>query len=110
MLTSKQRQHLKAQAHHLKPALHVGKSRITDALAQELDVMLESLELMKIKVNANALEDEAAVVAELQARVPGLEHVWTIGHTLLVFRPSRNRPTRYPLPAAGAPKGPAPTD
>lgn len=106
MLTSKQRQFLKAKAHSLKAALHVGKGGISDALAQELDVMLESLELMKLRVNANALEDEEAVVQDLQARVEGLEHVWTIGHTILVFRPSRNKPTAYPLPPAGRSKDP----
>lgn len=98
MLTPKQRQFLKAQAHHLSPAVHIGKSGVTDGLAQELDVMLESLELMKIKLNQNTFEDLDSVVAALTQRVAGLEHVWTIGHTLLVFRPSRNKPTRFSLP------------
>ena len=99
MLTSKQRQFLKAQAHKLKPVMHVGKGGVTPAQAAELDVMLDSLELVKIKINQNSFEDEATVAAALCAAVPGLEHVWTIGHTLLFFRPSRTRDTRYPLPA-----------
>ena len=48
MLTPKQRQYLKAQAHHLKPVVHIGKAGVTPALAAELDQMLESLELMKL--------------------------------------------------------------
>lgn len=98
MLSPKQRQFLKAQAHHLKPALHVGKGGFTPAQAAELDIMIESLELVKVKINGNSLEDEASVAAALCGAVAGLEHVWTIGHTLLFFRPSRNKPTRYPLP------------
>lgn len=98
MLTPKQRQYLKAEAHHLKPVVHVGKGGVTTALAAELDQMLESLELMKIKLNQNVGEDEETVAAALQAKVPGLIHVWTIGHTLLVYRASRTRDTRYPLP------------
>ncbi len=98
MLNPKQRQFLKAQAHHLKPVVHIGKGGITEALATELDVMLESLELMKIKLNQNASEELETVIAGLQARVEGIEHVWTIGKTILVFRPSRNKPTRYALP------------
>lgn len=98
MLTPKQRQFLKAQAHHLKPAMHVGKGGLSAAQAAELDIMVESLELMKVKLNGNSLEDEASVAAALCGAVPGLELVWTIGHTLLFFRPSRNKPTRYPLP------------
>ncbi len=98
MLTSKQRQYLKAQAHHLKPVMHVGKGGVTPGQAAELDIMVDSLELVKIKINQNSFEDEATAAAALCAAVPGLQHVWTIGHTLLLFRPSRTRPTRYPLP------------
>ncbi len=102
MLTPKQRQFLKAQAHALKPTVHVGKGGVTAGLAAELDQMLESLELMKIKLNQNTSEDEEGVVKALKSQVEGLEHVWTIGHTVLVYRASRNRPTRYPLPSAKA--------
>lgn len=98
MLTSKQRQFLKAQAHKLKPVMHVGKGGVSPAQARELDVMLDSLELAKIKINPNSFEDEASAAQALCAAVPGLEHVWTIGHTMLFFRPSRTHDTRYPLP------------
>jgi len=99
MLTSKQRQFLKAQAHKLKPVMHVGKGGVSPAQARELDVMLDSLELAKVKINPNSFEDEASAAQALCAAVPGLEHVWTIGHTMLFFRPSRTHDTRYPLPA-----------
>lgn len=98
MLTPKQRQFLKAQAHPLKPLVHIGKGGVTDSLAAELDVMLESLELIKIKLNQNTAEEMETAVAGLQERVKGLEHVWTIGRTILVFRPSQNKPSRYALP------------
>ncbi len=98
MLTPKQRQFLKAQAHHLKPAVHIGKGGVTAALAAELDVMLESLELIKIKLNQNTTEERDTVIAGLSARVKGMEHVWTIGRTILIFRASRNTPTKYHFP------------
>ena len=98
MLTPKQRQFLKAQAHPLKPNVHIGKSGVTDGLALELDAMLESLELMKIKLNQNTFEDLATVEAALSAKVPGLEVVRTLGRQVLVFRASRLKPTAYPLP------------
>lgn len=98
MLTPKQRQFLKAQAHHLKPVMHVGKGGVTPAQAAELNVMLDSLELVKIKINANSSEDEVTAASALCTVVEGLQHVWTIGHTLLLFRPSRTKATQYPLP------------
>jgi RNA-binding protein len=99
MLNPKQRQFLKAQAHKLKPVMHVGKGGVTAAQAAELDVMVESLELVKVKINPNSLEDEHTAASALCAAVAGLEHIWTIGHTLLFFRPSRTHDTRYPLPS-----------
>jgi len=98
MLTSRQRQFLKAQAHPLKANVHIGKSGVTAALGAELDTMLDSLELMKIRLNQNTSEDLATAVEQLTAQVPGLEVVRTLGHTLLVYRASRTRPTQYPLP------------
>lgn len=98
MLTSRQRQFLKAQAHPLKANVHIGKAGVSPALGAELDAMLDSLELVKIRLNDNAAEDPEAAAAALAAAVPGLELVRTLGHTLLVFRPSRSHPTRYPLP------------
>jgi len=98
MLTPRQRQFLKAQAHPLKAHVHIGKSGLTPALGAELDVMLDSLELMKIKLNQNSSEELEAVAGQLAAAVPGLEVVRTLGKTVLVYRASRTRPTQYPLP------------
>jgi RNA-binding protein len=98
MLTPRQRQYLKAQAHPLKANVHIGKSGLTPALAAELDVMLDSLELMKIKLNQNTSEELEAVAAQLAEQVPGLEVVRTLGRQVLVFRPSRTHPSAYPLP------------
>jgi RNA-binding protein len=97
-LTPKQRQFLKAKAHGLKPLIQIGKAGATPALLEELDRVLGAHELVKVKLNDNTFEDEAGVVAALAAKLEGLHHVWTIGHTLLLFRPSRERATRYPLP------------
>lgn len=98
MLNPRQRQFLKARAHALKPVLHVGKSGVTPALVEEIALVIESLELIKVKLNRNSFEDEDSVAKALLERVPGLEHVWTIGHTILLFRPSQERPSRYVLP------------
>jgi RNA-binding protein len=97
MLTPRQRQYLKAQAHPLKAHVHIGKSGLTEALTAELDVMLDSLELMKIKLNQNVTEDLDTVAGQLAASIPGLVVVRTLGRQVLVFRPSRTHPSRYPL-------------
>jgi RNA-binding protein len=97
VLTPKQRKILKAEAHHLKPVVHIGKSGVTDALAQDLDATLDSLELIKVKVNQNFAEGKEAALNALAEKIQGMEHVWTIGHTLLLFRPSRTHATKYSI-------------
>jgi RNA-binding protein len=97
VLTQKQRKILKAEAHHLRPVVHIGKSGVTDALAQDLDVVLDSLELIKVKLNQNFSDGEEAAIIALAEKIQGMEHVWTIGHTLLLFRPSRTHATRYSI-------------
>lgn len=101
MLTPKQRQYLKAEAHHLKPVVHIGKAGLTPALVAELDVMLDSLELVKVKINQNSFEDKQTVIDGLCAKLEDLQHVWTVGHTMLFFRASRTKETKYPLPVKG---------
>ena len=98
MLTPKQRQYLKGEAHHLKAVVHIGKGGVTPALVSELDIMLDSLELVKIKLNQNTFEDEKTAIDALCAKVEGLQHVWTIGKTMLFFRASRTKATKFPLP------------
>ena len=100
MLTPKQRQYLKGEAHHLKAVVHIGKGGATPALVSELDIMLDSLELVKIKLNQNTFEDEQTVIDALGKQIEGLEHVWTIGKTLLFFRASRTKQSKYKLPSA----------
>ena len=108
MLTPKQRQYLKAQAHHLKPVVHIGKAGVTPALVTELDIMMDSLELVKIKINDNSFEDEKTAIEALCTKVPGLQHVWTIGKTMLFFRASRTKETKYPLLGTEPKKSPSP--
>ena len=96
MLTPKQRRFLKAEAHHLKPVVQIGKSGVTDPLVLEIETVLDGLELIKAKLNQNA-PDESFAVTELAKKIPDMEHVWTIGRTILLFRPNRTRPTKYPL-------------
>lgn len=144
-LTPRQRQYLKAAAHHLKPIIHIGKGGVTDPLLAELDAALLAQELVKIKVhnnspvhpdNAEAAGDdddddndgdgdeiadaEAApsagararaardtLATTLCARLPGTQHVGTIGHTLVLFRQNINvkdRPTRFQLPKPPRPQ------
>ncbi len=86
MLNSKQRQILKAKAHALKPVMHVGKGGVTPAQAAELDVMVDSLELVKVKVNPNSFEALSCRIAVGKRTLILAIVVIIIGVALIVYQ------------------------
>jgi RNA-binding protein len=53
-LTPRQRAHLKALAHPLKPILQIGKDGVTDAVARTIEDAFHTRELLKVKVLESA--------------------------------------------------------
>jgi RNA-binding protein len=84
-LTSKERAELRAAAHHLVAAVHVGQHGMTDAVAQTIDDALRTRELVKIQFTKNAdltVKDAAnQLAAALSAEV-----VQVIGRTATLYR------------------------
>jgi RNA-binding protein len=84
-LSSKERAELRAEAHHLTPAVHVGHQGLTDALFQSLDDALRTRELVKValaKTTDVSTKDAAHQIAEKL----GADLVQTIGRTATFFR------------------------
>lgn len=90
LLTAAQTRFLRGQAHDLKAMLQVGGKGITDALVSELDLSLEHHELIKVKVGAEDREARDAMIAELAERTDAAL-VQRIGHTAVLYRPSKER-------------------
>jgi RNA-binding protein len=88
-LTSAQTRFLRGQAHDLKALLQVGGKGISDALVAEVDNALEHHELIKVKVAAEEREERDALIGELAKRA-GAALVQRIGHTAILYRPSRD--------------------
>ncbi|MES2505018.1 MAG: YhbY family RNA-binding protein [Myxococcota bacterium] len=80
---------LKAQAHHLKPIVSVGKNGITENLLKEIDAALNTHELIKIKFLESALElmENLTFVQDLKA-----ELVNTQGHIVTLHRKNPKKP------------------
>jgi len=97
-LTNAQTRFLRGQAHGLKAMLQVGGKGVSDSLVAEVDGALEHHELIKVKVAAEDREARDAMVEEL-ARRAGAALVQRIGHTAVLFRPSKDN-RRIVLPRA----------
>jgi RNA-binding protein len=96
-LSAAQKRHLRGLAHALKPVILVGGKGVTDALIAELDQVLERHELVKVKVAAEDRETRDAWIELLVERSEAAA-VQRVGHTVTLFRASRDKPTQIPLP------------
>ena len=70
-LTSKQRAELRAEAHHLKPVVHVGHQGLTPALIASLDDALRTMELVKVQL-ARTVDEKPKAAAATLAEATGL--------------------------------------
>ncbi len=89
-LTSKQKRHLRALAHTLKPVVMVGNAGITDGVISEIDGRLLHHELIKIRLAGMARDDRAAAIDEI-CRKTHSELVNNIGHIGVFYRASKQK-------------------
>ena len=84
-LSSRERAALRAKAHHLPVAVHVGHQGITPAIRATLDDALRTKELVKIQFSKNA-DVTAKESANDLAREAQADVVQVIGRTATLFR------------------------
>lgn len=88
MLTGKQKRHLRSLAHHVTPVTQVGKGGVSDNMITQINMALESKELIKISILQNCEEDKDVVAKELAER-SGAELVQLIGKTVVLYKESQ---------------------
>jgi RNA-binding protein len=98
-LSSKERAELRAEAHHLTPAVHVGHQGLTDTVLETLDDALRTRELVKVAL-ARTTDVSAKDAAHQLAEKLGADVVQTIGRTCTLFRenPELKRKAGSPPP------------
>jgi RNA-binding protein len=90
-LTARERARLRSLAHGLKPVHQIGKEGITDAGLRAVEEAFNQRELIKVKVQESSPQsarDAGEIFAE---RLPGVEHIQTIGRTIVLYRPRPER-------------------
>ena len=85
MLTPKERQALKAQAHKLEPIVAIGGKGLTDAVVAEIDFALKSHELLKIRAGAMDRHERAEAFSAICERT-GAEPVQHVGKVFVIYR------------------------
>lgn len=83
-LKGSQRKWLRGQAHSLRPIVQIGQKGLSEATLREVDLALDSHELIKVQAVAPKEEKQEIgrqIEQELRAQVVGL-----IGHVLILYR------------------------
>ena len=84
MLKGSQKKYLKGLAHHLSPAVRVGKKGVADSLIESVDSQLKAHELIKVKfVNSKELKDSLS--EEIAAKTQS-ENIGQVGNIAIFYR------------------------
>ncbi len=89
-LTSKQKRHLRALAHTLKPVVMIGNAGITEGVISEIDGRLAHHELIKIRLGGMERDDRAATIDKICQKTDS-ELVNSIGHIGIFYRTSKQK-------------------
>ncbi|PJG83992.1 ribosome assembly RNA-binding protein YhbY [Caviibacterium pharyngocola] len=94
-LSTKQKQFLKGLAHHLNPVVMLGANGLTEGVLAEIDNALNHHELIKVKI-AGAERETKQLIIDAIVRETQASAVQTIGHILVLFRPSDEAKIQLP--------------
>ncbi len=83
-MNSARRKQFKAQAHLLKPVIIVGQSGLTESVLKEVEITLDTHELIKIKIRAE--KDERKVICEKIVIETKAELIQSIGQIIVIYR------------------------
>jgi len=89
-LTSKQKRHLRALAHTLKPVVMIGNAGVSEGVIREIDGSLTHHELIKIRLGGMERDDRAAAIEEICQNTAS-ELVHSIGHIGIFYRTSKEK-------------------
>ena len=95
ILSTQQKQFLKGLAHHLSPVVMLGGNGLTEGVLAEIDNALNHHELIKVKI-AGADRETKQLIIDAIVRETQSSNVQTIGHILVLYRPSEEGKIQLP--------------
>lgn len=75
---------LKGQAHALNPVVIIGQSGLTEAVVKEINITLDTHELIKVKIRAE--RDDRKVISAAICAETGAEQIQSIGQIAVLYR------------------------
>ena len=90
LLSSAQKKHFKGLAHKLNPFVIIGNQGLTEAVHNEIEQVLNDHELIKIRINAETRGERRGMAAVI-CKHHDATLLQTIGHIIVIYRPSPNK-------------------
>ena len=87
-MNSEKKKQLKTQAHLLKPVIMVGQAGLTESVLKEIEITLDTHELIKIKIRAEK-EDRNQICNQIIAESKA-ELIQSIGQIIVIYRKKPN--------------------
>ena len=79
-----QKKKLKAQAHSLNPVVMIGQGGLTEAVIKEINLALDTHELIKVKIRAE--RDDRKIISEQICSQTLSEQIQSIGQIAVLYR------------------------
>jgi RNA-binding protein len=83
-VNSADKKKLRAQAHSLKPVIMIGQSGLTAAVLAEIELTLNTHELIKVRIRAE--REDRKLISEKICTDTGAEFIQSIGQITVIYR------------------------
>lgn len=90
-ITEQQRRKLKKLVHHLKPVVIIGQNGLSDGVLNEIDIALDSHELIKVKLSGGERDERKAMIESICTQTDA-EFIHSIGHVTALYRRHPEKP------------------
>jgi RNA-binding protein len=87
---------MKTQAHGLKPVIMIGQAGLTEAVLKEIELALDTHELLKIKIRAE--REERKVIQQHICTETSAELIQSIGQVVVIYRKKPEQVKKKPAP------------
>ena len=85
-MTGKERAQKRAEANSLQPLFQIGKEGVSDAVFSQLEQVLNTHELVKLKLHLDTCPQTAREAADLLSQQSGAEVIQVIGGVIVLYR------------------------
>jgi len=95
-VNSEQLKQMKSQAHQLKPVIMIGQAGLTEAVLKEIEIALDTHELIKIKIRAER-DDRKQMQQQICTKTKA-EFIQNIGQIIVIYRKKPEEAKKKPAP------------